>query len=139
MATALLPHEVIPQAVQVIEQLVESTPPAYQTKGKRLLQYFKDEWITKVTPHAFSVHGQKSRTYNCQESLNRNINRTIKTQGNTWDFWGMVADQYTRDKSYSVFQLFKDVLKFDFHYQDNFSSWSYCHCSTYCCCCNYCY
>ncbi|XP_039298438.1 uncharacterized protein LOC111062264 [Nilaparvata lugens] len=92
MATALLPHEVIPQAVQVIEQLVYSTPPAYQTKAIRLLQYFKDEWMRKVTPHAFSVFGQKNRTNNCQETLNRNINRTIVPQGNIWDFWeGLLA------------------------------------------------
>ncbi|XP_054277091.1 uncharacterized protein LOC128996005 [Macrosteles quadrilineatus] len=88
MVTALLPPCRILEALRVIESLVETTNDEYKSKAMRLIAYFKDEWIEKVTPAAFSVFGQKNRTNNCQETLNRNINRSITPQGNAWGFWG---------------------------------------------------
>ncbi|XP_039284300.1 uncharacterized protein LOC120351366 [Nilaparvata lugens] len=70
----------------------QTTMGGRQHADNTRMKYFKDEWMRKVTPHAFSVFGQKNRTNNCQETLNRNINRTIVPQGNTWDFWeGLLA------------------------------------------------
>ncbi|RZF38358.1 hypothetical protein LSTR_LSTR014320 [Laodelphax striatellus] len=85
MATALLPPHRIEEAVGVIEGLAENCVEA--EKPKKLIAYFRNEWIMKVTPQSFSVHGQAERTNNSQESLNRCINRTVKPQGSAWDSW----------------------------------------------------
>ncbi|XP_054275004.1 uncharacterized protein LOC128994453 [Macrosteles quadrilineatus] len=85
MATALLPHDQVEEAVaQLEDKSLSLNDPA---KASLLIEYFKKEWIQKVTSKSFSVYGQTERTNDCYESLMMRINKTIKPQGNACDFW----------------------------------------------------
>ncbi|XP_039277249.1 uncharacterized protein LOC111044905 isoform X2 [Nilaparvata lugens] len=98
MATALLPAGKVEEAVGVIEGFAENYIDS--AKPKKLIEYFKREWLVRVTPESFSVHGQANRTNNAQESLNRCINRAIRPQGSAWDFWSGLMQITTKEMNF---------------------------------------
>ncbi|XP_039299916.1 uncharacterized protein LOC120355520 isoform X2 [Nilaparvata lugens] len=110
MATALLPYHRIEEAVNLIEGFAHScNEPA---PAMKLLQYFQREWMGKVTPKSFSVFEQNSRTNNAQEALNRCINRTIRPQGNTWEFWnGLMQISSKEAHSFSLLREGKECAR----------------------------
>ncbi|XP_039282999.1 uncharacterized protein LOC120351092 [Nilaparvata lugens] len=76
MEIALLPPSRAQEATDVLSLI-------YQTgKSRVLIDYFRKQWLGKVTPESFSVSKEPSGTNNAQESLNRCLNRLIKAQGN---------------------------------------------------------
>ncbi|XP_039300138.1 uncharacterized protein LOC111057565 [Nilaparvata lugens] len=94
MAIALLPPSRAQEATDVLSLI-------YHTEKSRvLIDYFRKQWLGKVTPESFSVFKEPSRTNNAQESLNRCLNRLIKAQGNPWDFWAGIQTISIKEMNY---------------------------------------
>ncbi|CAF4818552.1 unnamed protein product, partial [Rotaria magnacalcarata] len=82
MALALLPIELIEEAVQLLED--DSLP-----EMKDFFKYFKYQWSTRVPPKYWNVSTLEFRTNNFAEGWhNKFSNRVDKTHPNVWRLFG---------------------------------------------------
>lgn len=80
---ALLPHDKITEALEIIKKIIEKyfkDNAKIFKKWKKFVEYYiQNEWIKKVTPKVFSVYNMVDRTNNFLESYHRSINEIMRS------------------------------------------------------------
>ncbi|CAI6362043.1 unnamed protein product [Macrosiphum euphorbiae] len=71
-ALSLLPAEKIAEGFEVVVQ--EARHSQNVEVAERYISYFRNQWMERVGPESFSVHGMPRRTNNDQEIFHRHLN-----------------------------------------------------------------
>lgn len=76
---ALLPHHLIEEGLQYIENLAYKLAKEMSTtkKWEKFFSYFRRFWMNKIKPENFSVFDAEDRTNNCLERYHRDLNALL--------------------------------------------------------------
>ncbi len=82
IALALVPHEAMEDAFQILKQLVAQVQNEFYVNIRvaigRILEYIRTFWLGRIGPMRFSVSGDVNRTNNLLEAWHRSFNAMIE-------------------------------------------------------------